>query len=311
MASAFPVQELGRLTGHKGPVHAVTYSGGVGQYILTGCADRSIRFYNPSSSKLIQTFNAHGYEVLGLAVAPDNSSFASVGGDKTVFLWDVTESTTKRRWSGHNSRVNTVAFGGDGGVVVSGSYDTTVKLWDAKSHSGKPLMTLSDAKDSISSVAVSETEIVAGCVDGKVRIYDLRTGMCYADVVGQPVTSVKPNRQNDSLLVSTMDSTIRLFDKANGALLKSYTAPEYMNKTYRLDSTSALADSFVLSGSEDGRILIWDYVTGHVVHKLRHSSASSGSDKTRVVSSVAFNENKREWCSAGGDGVVVVWGSER
>lgn len=84
--------------------------------------------YNPAKadstvpkSGLVQAYSAHGYEVLDLAVTDDNARFASVGGDKQVFLWDVSTARTIRRWSGHFGRINCVDFGGDGdSVVVSG-----------------------------------------------------------------------------------------------------------------------------------------------------------------------------------------------
>lgn len=61
--------------------------------------------------------------MLDLAVTDDNARFASVGGDKTVFLWDVATARTVRRWAGHAGRVNAVAIGGEGGhVVVSGEF---------------------------------------------------------------------------------------------------------------------------------------------------------------------------------------------
>lgn len=72
-------------------------------------------------SGLIQVYSAHGYEVLDLAVTDDNARFASVGGDKQVFLWDVATARTLRRWTGHLGRVNCVGFGGDGdSLVISG-----------------------------------------------------------------------------------------------------------------------------------------------------------------------------------------------
>ena len=72
-------------------------------------------------SGLVQTYSAHGYEVLDLAVSDDNARFVSVGGDRQVFLWDVAQGRTLKRWSGHERRVNCVAFAGKGGsVVVSG-----------------------------------------------------------------------------------------------------------------------------------------------------------------------------------------------
>ncbi|EOD53002.1 putative cell division control protein 12 protein [Neofusicoccum parvum] len=271
------------------PVHAVTYSAGLGQYsspqILTGCSDRTIRLFNPArgGNSLVQTYEAHGYEVLDLAVAADNARFASVGGDKQVFLWDVASATTLR------------------------SFDATVKLWDLKSQSNKPLMTLSEAKDSISSVCVWGHEIFAGCVDGRVRMYDLRMGQVFVDVVGPSVTSITPTRDADSILTSTLDSTIRLMDKSNGKLLQSYKAPEYVNTTYRIRSTLGLKDAVAIAGSEDGSILAWDVVQGTVLHHLRHGEPK-GASKKDVVSAVAFCPKRNEFASAGGDGNVVVWG---
>lgn len=88
---------------------------------LTGSSDRLVRLFNPTTASLVQTFDAHGYEVLDIAVSDDNARFASVGGDKQVFLWDVATARTLRRFAGHFGRVNAVAFGGEGGsVVVSG-----------------------------------------------------------------------------------------------------------------------------------------------------------------------------------------------
>lgn len=68
----------------------------------------------------MQNYEAHGYEVLDIAVADDNARFASVGGDKAVFLWDVATATTLRRLSGHSGKCNAVAFAAQGDVLVSG-----------------------------------------------------------------------------------------------------------------------------------------------------------------------------------------------
>lgn len=71
----------------------------------------------------IQKYEAHGYSVLDVAVAADNSRFTSVGGDRLVFLWDVEQGGTVRRWSGHSSRIEAVQFAGEGdALVVSGVF---------------------------------------------------------------------------------------------------------------------------------------------------------------------------------------------
>lgn len=73
--------------------------------------------------RLIQAYEAHGYEVLSVAVSPSNQSFVSGGGDRAVFLWDVSTAVTIRRFGGsmhgHTSRVNCVSFAGEESLVVS------------------------------------------------------------------------------------------------------------------------------------------------------------------------------------------------
>jgi mitogen-activated protein kinase organizer 1 len=79
-----------------------------------------------------------------------------------------------------------VGFGGEGdGVLVSGSYDATVRLWDVKSKAFKPMMMLTEARDSISALVVQGVEICVGSVDGRVRVYDVRMGRVFVDVIAR------------------------------------------------------------------------------------------------------------------------------
>ncbi|KAL1302997.1 hypothetical protein AAFC00_003313 [Neodothiora populina] len=323
-SSQFPTSQVARLTGHNGQVLALTYSAGTGQYILTGSSDRTVRLFNPLTGNLIQTYAAHGYEVLDLSVAEANDRFISVGGDKTVFLWDVATAQTLRRWTGHGRGINACAFGGPGdSVIITGSFDATVKIWDTKQRSEKPIMNLTDATDSVSSIDVVGAEIITGSVDGRVRSYDLRMGYMDQDVIGPPINSITSTKTNDSYLVSTLDSTLRLMDKRDGKLLQAFRDSDYTNTVYRTRSTLAAADSVVISGSEDGQIYVWDLLEGRVLHKLRHTQsaltdgryssepgAQPASAKKAVVSAVVWNQLRHQWASAGSDGSVVVWGNQ-
>ena len=106
---------------------------------LTGASDRLVRLFNPATTSLVQTFDAHGYEVLDLAVSDDNARFVSVGGDKQVFLWDVPTARTLRRFAGHFGRVNAVDFGGDGcSVIVSGELPSFPPVVPAIESDGHP-----------------------------------------------------------------------------------------------------------------------------------------------------------------------------
>ncbi|CZT21939.1 related to S.pombe beta-transducin [Ramularia collo-cygni] len=316
----FPITQIARIPSNNTPVHAVTFSAGTGQYILTGSQDRTVRLYNPNTRRQIQAYNAHGYEVLDLAVSEDNARFVSVGGDKTVFLWDVATATTLRRFNGHAGRVNACSFGGEGdSVIVSGSFDGTVRVWDAKSRDSRPVMTLSEAKDSVSSVAVRGGEIFTGSVDGRVRVYDLAMGDVSVDVIapGKGCTSVQPTKAGDGYVVSSLDSKVRFMDRGSGKCLQSFGDEGFKNEEYRVRSTLAMADASVISGSEDGKVFVWDVLTGEMLHRLWHKDQGAGggavakSSKRDVVSAVAWNQLRKQWASAGGDGTVVVWGLEQ
>lgn len=357
------------LTSNPGPVHAVAYSASPGTYILTGSADRSIRLYNPFPStsvpgetnnninknknqlpppipqgRLIQTYAAHGYEVLGLAVAADNQRFVSCGGDRAVFLWDVATAQTLRRFGanpphGHTARrVNCVAYAGDAdSLVVSGGFDTTVRLWDVRASSPQPVQVLDDARDAVTSVVVRGAEVVAGSVDGRVRSYDVRMGTRTTDVLGASVTSVALTRDGRAALVATLDSKLRLMDRDSGACLRAYADVGRRNEDLRVQAVLGGGEKYVVAGDEmaaddnttssgdgQGRIWAWDLLTGRLVAKVavpwgpegyevkKRAVGRDGKEKARtnVVSSIAWREKGwgDQFCVGGTSGVVTVFG---
>ncbi|KAL3408388.1 Septin-domain-containing protein [Aspergillus fumigatus] len=305
-----------------------------GTYVLTGSSDRAIHLSRaiPNSSTTghettspIQKYEAHGYSVLDVAVAADNARFTSVGGDRQVFLWDVEQGITTRRWAGHNARVEAVQFAGEGdSVVVSGSADTTINLWDTRSKSHKPIQTLTEAGDTVSSLHVHMPtySIASGSYDGRARIYDVRMGRTTVDVLAHPVTSVRCSADGNALLVSTLDSRIRMLDRADGKLLKAFGGEEgleqsttgarvtYRNSELRIRSVFAKGDAVVLSGSESEKgdpspqahVFAWDVLSGEVIATVR---AGNG---VKVVSCVAWNEKGGCWAGGCSDGTVKIYG---
>lgn len=163
-------------------------------------------------------------------------------------------------------------------------------------------------------------------VDYSFMVFFRHVGQLKADFVAAPVTSVAFSHDNNCLLASSLDSTIRLLDKDSGELLCDYTA--HKNKAYKVRTTrfyhfscaslsvsympplcqqveSCLThdDSHVVSGSEDGDICFWNLVEGRLVTRLQ---AHKGS----VVTSVSYHPRKPLLLSAAANGSIHQWGFE-
>ncbi|KAJ1905705.1 WD repeat-containing protein 83 [Tieghemiomyces parasiticus] len=118
-----------------------------------------------------------------------------------------------------------------------------------------------------------------------------------ADFVGSPVTSVGYAQDGQCLLVSSLDSTVRLLDKAAGTLLNHYEG--HRNGEYRLRSCLSRLDSLVISGSEDGRLWCWDL--------MEATCAREWQAHPRVVTCVAYHPTEPALLSTSVDGTVYIW----
>ena len=290
------------LQGHKGSVNVARFNHD-GKYCLTGGDDRRVLLWNPykePSDEIapIKEYAIHSKQVLDVAVAHDNASFASCGGDKTVFVWDVGSGRVLRRLVGHDQRVNAVAYAGtDCSVLISASYDKTVRCWDCRSRNAAPIQVLADHADSVSSVAVCGHEIVTGSIDGCVRSYDLRVGKVTCDRLGQAVTHVTLSHDSNCVLAGCLDARLRLLDKSSGQLLNEYAGHE--NSQYKLGCCLSHDDALVLCGSEEGSLHVWDLVEAKQVLKLRAHR--------RAVGMVCCHPTRHDVLTASHDGTAKLW----
>lgn len=242
-------------------------------------------------------YEGHSWEVLDICVMPDNSKFASVGGDRSAFLFDVLTGKTVRKFSGHTQRINCCDFNDDASVLATGSYDATLRLWDLKSNSRIPIQILDDARDSVTSICIQEYEILCGSVDGHIRCYDIRTGNLTDDSLNVPVSCVSLAKDNTSFLASTLDSCVRLLDKVTGNVLNEYKG--HTNTKYKIQSTFLLNDSVIVSGSEDSCLYFWDFIEGKIIQILEGNGSA--------VTSLSIHPTEPFMVTSCVDGSIQLW----
>lgn len=71
-----------------------------------------------------------------------------------------------------------------------------------------------------------------------------------------PITSLTPSPTSPAtLLVSTLDSHLRLLDRTNGKVLASFAG--HVNTEYRSKASFAYGEGSVVCGDEEGRVWAW------------------------------------------------------
>jgi mitogen-activated protein kinase organizer 1 len=286
-------------------VNAVRYSRD-GNYCMTCGDDRSLRLWNPvkpgqadnSKALLIKTYTGvHGYGILDLCIASDNSKFASVGGDRAGFFWDVSTGRIIRKLQGHTSRINTVAYNDDNTVLLTGSYDKTVCAWDLRSSGRVPIQTLETFSDSVSSIACTPSQIIAGSVDGCLRVFDLRAGYMHCDTLQDSITHVSLTADSRCVVSSCIGSVAQLSDIFTGKVLQSYKG--HKSESYKVEIRPMSDDKSVVGGSEDGSLYRWDYVSGRSLGSFKAHS--------RCLTSIATHPSCSDVLTASVDGTVKLW----
>lgn len=263
----------------------------------------------------IQTYSdGYTYPISAIEI-DDTSNTLVAASDKTLVITDVITKKLKRRFQGHTGRINSVACSSSASTFLSASYDGTVRIYDGRSFSPEPIQILSEAKDSVSCVKIFQqeqggsntgngmAEIVTSSVDGKLRTYDLRKGIMRVDDFGQDTILTHVSQTHDSLcyIVSTLDDTIYIIEKSSGTLLNTLLGGHRTGR-YAIECTPTANDKYIVSGSENGDTVFYDFVTGKVIQSLQ--------GHTRATCTVATHPKlDKSSCTITGsyDGRALVW----
>ncbi|KAJ1449573.1 WD40-repeat-containing domain protein [Pelagophyceae sp. CCMP2097] len=297
------------LLGHSGAVLCVRYTAN-GAHCVSCGADRTVKLWNPdreapsTGGLLIKTYaGGHSKEVACVAVSQDSARIASGGGDTVSVIWDVSTGQVVRKLEGHTGRVNGISFAAPHhALAITASYDKTAKLWDLRSQGTRALQTITDFRDSVTAVGlVGAHTIIASSVDGCVRQFDIRKGEVRADDFKVPVTSVCVSHDGLCAAASCLDNSVRLVELKTGAQLNSYASHAHV--AYSLEACFSHDDAYVVSGSEDGRVVAWKLVEADVAFELGHAHK-------KATASLSWHPTLPKVLVASFDGSVSLWATK-
>ena len=301
-----------------------------GKLLATASADASIKIYavpedikQDQPFRLLRTLHTHKAGINAISWSPIGPSFtlASASDDKSILLWNPLSSDfpiPPSPFLGHSNYVYSLAFSPKGNMLVSGSYDEALFLWDARS--AKKMKDLPAHSDPVSGVDfVKDGTMVCSCSsDGLIRIWDSGTHQCLKTLVNEDrkaVTAVRFTPNGRYVLAWTLDSNIRLWRYLNtdgGGCVKTYQG--HLNTKYSLsgcfgeyhfvneETGHSSIEAFIVSGSEDGDIVMWDVNTKDIMWR-----GSGHKDVVLSVDCTKTLDGRGLLASAGKDRSLRVW----
>ncbi|XP_065847925.1 protein ROOT INITIATION DEFECTIVE 3 [Euphorbia lathyris] len=219
-----------------------------GTYIVGGGLSGNLYFWEVAYGRLIKKWRAHYRAVTCLVFNEDDSLLVSGSEDGSVKVWPLlmifddhqAEPPSQlflHSFSGHTLRVTdtVIGYGGDNAIIVSASEDRTCKVW---SLSTGILLRNIIFPSIIDAIALDPGEHVfyAGCRDGKI----------YLAALNDEGSSIKSQWQ---YIVGSLSSQS-----------KPVTCLVYNTKR-----------NFLLAGSEDGMIRVWDLRSRTIVRTFKHA----------------------------------------
>ncbi|KAG5836712.1 hypothetical protein ANANG_G00231480 [Anguilla anguilla] len=208
------------------------------------------------------------------------SVMVSASEDATIKVWDYETGDFERTLKGHTDSVQDISFDQTGKLLASCSADMTIKLWDFQGF--ECIRTMHGHDHNVSSVAIMPNgdHIVSASRDKTIKMWEVATGYCVKTFTGHRewVRMVRPNQDGSLLASSSNDQTVRVWAVASKeckAELREHEhvvecicwAPESAHPTILEATGSEVKKSgkpgpFLLSGSRDKTIKMWDVSTG-------------------------------------------------
>jgi len=311
LLEAYAQPTVTRLTSASEFLQALAVSAD-GRLMATADIVGAIQLYDTSVTPPVRTalpVDVHAGTVFGLTIHPDGRLLASVGGDRTLRLWDVTDpahpNVVGEAPEAATDTLYGVAFSPDGRLLATVSNDASLRLWDVTNPTAPvPVATLT---------AVSRLHAVAFRPDGQVlavggdggwvSLFDV-SDPAHPVAIGPPLAAAEvtvlaltftPDGQ--TLATGGRDRLVRLWD------LREPYAPAAIGEPLAgaeswINALAIGPDGATLAAaSSDTEVWLWQIPTGTLIRRLPHPAA---------VTAVAFLPNGM-LASAVADGTARVW----
>ncbi|XP_071501930.1 lissencephaly-1 homolog [Diadema setosum] len=260
--------------------------------------------------------SGHRSPITRVIFHPVYNVMVSSSEDASIKVWDYESGDFERTLKGHTDSVQDICFDHAGKILASCSADMTIKLWDFSTF--ECMKTLHGHDHNVSSVSFlsSGDHLVTSSRDKTIKQWEVATGYCVKTFTGHRewVRMVRPSPDGSLLASASNDQTLRVWVVATKECkleLREHDhvvecvawAPESayptLNEVKGVEKKGARATPFLVSGSRDKTIKIWDVSAGGCIMTLTgHDNWVRGAlfhPGGKYIISVADDKTLRVW----------------
>jgi WD repeat-containing protein 26 len=311
-----PRTQLCRLRGHDDEVWFVQFSQN-GRYLASASKDTSVIIWDwagirdgttDEDNAIRHRLKGHSEDICLLSWSPDDIHLLTCGKDLSIRLWNTESGSFVRAFSKHTEQVTACSWMPHGQSFVSGSVDRHICEWDA--WSGVCIGQYSP-RTRVQDLCVSKdgTRLVAICTDNGIQVFDTETKALLSQMSDTVrITSMSLSHDAKMLLANTLGNgvdppEIHIWNLEEKRICK--TLKGFKQKRFVIRACFGGYDQmFVICGSEDNVVYMWQRRTGEIIARLEGHCAT--------VNSVAWcHSDPNVFASGSDDKTVIVWGVRR
>ncbi|KAI8981030.1 WD40-repeat-containing domain protein [Pilobolus umbonatus] len=262
--SILPSKIHKRMNVNDPETHCIT-SSSAGTMIAVGGADKKVKLYDAKTGSALYSLSGAMQTIMSVCFNSTDEMILAACTDNATRIWSLGTHRIRHTFQGHFGKVYAAKFTADSNRVISGSHDRTLKLWDVqKGRIDKTIFTFSSCNDLCLMDGDGQT-IISGHLDNSIRFWDTRSGLGTKDLAGVhqgQITSVSMSHDGYSLLTNSRDNTLKIIDVRMYEIVKSFEADTYKNGLNWNRSTFSPDSNFIVAGSIDGGVHIWNVKSG-------------------------------------------------